>query len=356
VALHWLIPTWVIRLLRDIEGLSLQVNEKSPLLSISVNGGREQRFYARYMPGLSKEAAEKQFEGSATGTERLLLAVPKLAPNTRQLLITKGLSWIESETGVCHLAAPGILVDTVSKDTGLPTESDSARAKLIDRSGLIAEVILTSFFNRKLRLGQVAKRAGVSSGLASRIFARLSGLNILKQEGSGPNRSWRLHDPGALLEAWSTEERRPERMTTLYVWSRSPADLLGKLPKLHELKIQWAASGLTAANIYAPTLNTTPDPTIWVDSSQPVGEIASLLGGEIVDKGANLQVWQSAGNFSLHNIQPWLPKSGQQRFATERELLQIVSEPRAYIETASLPGRAPEVAQNLRERILKGHG
>jgi hypothetical protein len=77
---------------------------------------------------------------------------------------------------------------------------------------------------------------------------------------------------------------------------------------LHELKIQWAASGLTAANLYAPTLNTTPDPTIWVDSSQPATEIASLLGGEIVDKGANFQVWQSPGNFPLHNIGVWLPK------------------------------------------------
>lgn len=356
MALYWHIPTWVIRLLRDIEGLSLQVNEKGTLLSISVNGGREQQFHVRYMPVLSKETAEKQFKGGATGTERLLLAVPKLAPNTRQLLITKGLSWIESETGVCHLAAPGILVDTVSKDTALATESDSARAKLIDRSGLIAEAILTSFFNRELRLGEVAKRAGVSSGLASRIFARLSGQNILEQEGAGPKRSWRLRNPGALLETWSAEERRPERITTLYVWSRSPAELLDKLPKLHELKIQWAASGLTAANLYAPTLNTTPDPMIWVDSSQPVAEVASLLGGEIVDKGANLQVWQSPGNFPLHNIQPWLPKSGQQRVAAEAGLLQVVSEPRAYIETVSLPGRAPEVAQNLRERILNGHG
>jgi hypothetical protein len=126
---------------------------------------------------------------------------------------------------------------------------------LIDRSGLIAEVIFTSFLNQELRLAAVAKHANVSGGLVSRIFTRLSSLNIFAQEGSGPNRSWRLRDPGALLEVWSAEERRPERITSLYIWSRSPADLLGKLPQLHELKIQWAASTLSAANLYAPTLN-----------------------------------------------------------------------------------------------------
>ena len=357
MALRWSIPTWVVRLLRHVDGLSIEVREKDSLLSVSVNGGDEQLFRVRYLSVLSKETAEgqlHQFERDAS-LGRLLLAVPKLAPNTRRLLSAEGLSWIESETGVCHLAAPGILVDTVLKDAGQSTDSDSARAKLIDRSGLIAEVILTSFLNKELRLAAVAKRANVSSGLVSRIFTRLSSLNILMQEGSGPNRSWQLRDPGALLEVWSTEERRPERITSLYIWSRSPADLLGKLPQLHELKIQWAASGLSAANLYAPTLNTTPDPTIWVDSSQPATEIASLLGGEIVDKGANFQIWQSPGNFPLHNIGVWLPK-GEHSIPIRPGDLNVVSEPRAYIETVSLPGRAPEVAQNLRERMLKSHG
>jgi hypothetical protein len=357
MALRWLIPSWVVRLLRHVDGLSIGVREKDSLLSVSANGGDEQLFRVRYLPVLSKETAEGQLHKFAIEASlgKLLLAVPKLAPNTRRLLSAQGLSWIESETGVCHLAAPGILVDTVLKDAGQATNSDSARAKLLDRSGLIAEVILTSFLKKELRLAAVAKRANVSSGLVSRIFTRLSSLNILMQEGSGPNRSWRLRDPGALLEVWGAEERRPERITSVYIWSRSPADLLGKLPQLRELKIQWAASGLSAANLYVPTLNTTPDPTIWVDSSQPVAEIASLLGGEIVERGANFQVWQSPGNFPLHNIGLWLPK-GEHGIPIRPGDLNIVSEPRAYIETASLPGRAPEVAQNLRERILKSHG
>jgi hypothetical protein len=138
-------------------------------------------------------------------TGRILLAVQKLAPNTRRLLSTKRVSWIESETGICHLVAP----NTVLKDVSQASDSNSARAKLIDRSGLVAEIILASFRNAELRLATIAERARVAIGLVSRIFARLSAMNILTYQGSGPHRSWRLQDPGGLLDLWSSEERRP---------------------------------------------------------------------------------------------------------------------------------------------------
>ena len=356
MALRWLIPDWVIRRLRNVDGLSVQADETGTLLFLSAKGGKRQRFRVRCLSVLSKESAEKQSETPQTGPDHLLLAVPRLAPDTRNILSGSGFSWIESETGVCHLAAPGILVETVLKDPGQSADSDAARAKLIDRSGLIAEVILVSFLGEELRLGTVARQAHVSNALVSRIFSRLSSLKILEQEGAGPYRSWRLRDPGALLELWSTEERRPVRTTSIYVWSRSPAELIGKLPRLHELKVQWAVSGLCAANLYAPTLSTTPDPTIWFDASHPAGEVASLLGGEIVEKGANLQVWQSPANFPLYNLKPQITKGYQQSLAPGSGLLNLVSEPRAYVESSGLPGRALEVAQNLREGILKKHG
>src|SRR6266568_6491597 len=88
MALRWSIPNWVVRLLRHVDGLSIQVREKDSLLSVTVNGGDEQLFRVRYLPVLSKETAEgqlHQFE-LETSLGKLLLAVPKLAPNTRRLL------------------------------------------------------------------------------------------------------------------------------------------------------------------------------------------------------------------------------------------------------------------------------
>jgi hypothetical protein len=107
MTLRWSIPSWVVRLLRHVDGLSIHVREKDSLLSVSVNGGDEQPFRVRYLPVLSKETAEGQLHQLDLDTSlgSLLLAVKKLAPNSRRLLSAQGLSWIESETGVFHLAA-----------------------------------------------------------------------------------------------------------------------------------------------------------------------------------------------------------------------------------------------------------
>ena len=105
---------------------------------------------------------------------------------------------------------------------------------------------------------------------------------ILTERGAGPNRKWKLTDLGALLDLWAQEEREVERVTGLYVWSRSPAAVYDKLPALNDLKVQWALAGVSAANLYAPTLTTTPNPIVRIDASVPASRVAEALGGEIV--------------------------------------------------------------------------
>jgi len=88
----------------------------------------------------------------------------------------------------------------------------------------------------------------------------------------------------------------------------------------------------------------------------PAKAVAKILGGEVVEKGANLQVWQTSGNLALHDFKPWRSKAGSIGDPALGGLLQIISRPRAYIETIGAPGRAPEVAQSLRERMIAAHG
>lgn len=350
------IPVWLLRLLRQIQGLSVEITEAQSIV-LSAHGGRRHTFTVQYHPVLSGEKAKlllQAWKRPLESRSKNLLAVQRLAPHTRQLLLAAGLSWAEAETGVCHLAAPGMLIDVTVEDESERVNSKAARVKLRDRSGVIAEVLLTSFRTAELRLAAVAKRGNASPGLVSRIFARLTSLNILKQDGAGPKRFWRLADPGALLDLWSAEERQPERSTNLYVWSRSPEALMEKLPLLEKQKILWAVAGVAAANLYAPTLTVTPAPIIWVDASLPVSEIASVLAGEVVEKGSNLEVWQSPGNLSFEALRRWGP-ARESLVPLAGDLLPLVSQPRAYIEALAGPGRAPEVAQNLRERMLNSN-
>jgi hypothetical protein len=347
------IPDWISRLLHQVEGISFdQISGDS--FNVSVPGGKHYTFTIRSFPSLSREKAldlVNSWKATKSLRIRPIIASRKLAPPTRDILRQAKVSWIEAETGVCHFVAPGILIDAKIEEHGHQKNLDSTKIRLRDRSGLIAEAVLTSPRADELRLSTIVKQTNVSSGLASRLFRRLTDLGILTEHGGGPNRKWQLTDFGALLDLWAQEEREVERATSLYVWSRSPEALYDKLPALNDLKVQWALAGVSAANLYAPTLTTTPNPIVRIDASVPASQAAEALGGEIVQKGANLHLWQTTGNAALYNIAPWISAHGGIGRANGG-LLQIVSRPRAYIESIAGPGRTPDVAQNLRERMI----
>jgi hypothetical protein len=87
----------------------------------------------------------------------------------------------------------------------------------------------------------------------------------------------------------------------------------------------------------------------------PATRIAQALGGELVDKGANMQIWQSDGDTALEHSVEWstpitTETSGTPRFSGMR----LISPPRAYLESVNGTGRSREVARNLRQAILSG--
>jgi len=173
---------------------------------------------------------------------------------------------------------------------------------------------------------------------------------LLDTHGAGPQRFWKVSNAGGLLDLWASEEQSGGQITGLYVWSRSPQELLKKLPQLNQLDGHWALAGTAAANLYAPTLTTYPDPSVWIESHFAARQVATVLGGEVVDKGANLQILQSKSNLVFENATFWAPSHSVDNLPIQD--LRIISRPRAYIETVNAGGRGPEVAQNLRQRIV----
>ena len=130
----------------------------------------------------------------------------------------------------------------------------------------------------------------------SRLLHRLASLKLLEINGAGPNRYYQFVDPGGLLDLWAAEEEPPPPPTGLYVWTRSPKELIQKFALLDEVSEHWALGGAAAANVYAPTLTVIPEPTVWFDARVPAERVARAIGGEIVDNGANLWLWQSEQN------------------------------------------------------------
>jgi hypothetical protein len=346
------IPAWLLRLLAHIQSLNLTKNEDNTL-TITLSGDNRRRTFEVFaIPVLSKEKAReliKKRELFATNPARgLLVATRQLADQTRELLRESGISWAEELTGVCHLTGRGLLIDTRIRDDSERKDRSAVHAKLRARSGLVVESILTFFRHEPILIKTIAARADVSPALAFRVLWRLSRLNLLEVHGSGPNRYWKLNEAGGILDLWAAEEEPPKRVTNLYVWTRSPQDLLRKLPELDRFEPKWAIGGTAAANLYAPILSSDPEPAVWVDAHLPAKEIASALGGEVVDKGSNLRIWQSDDNLPL-NLATAVSRGTAGENASN---VRLVSPARAYIEAVNAGGRGPDVAQNLRERIL----
>jgi hypothetical protein len=348
---------WVLRYLRQLAPVTVTAatRDDGHDLALSVENGRELKFAVKSVPSLSQEKARALVSSwrPHAARIRLLLAVPELAPSTKGFLREQRISWMERDTGVCHIVAPGLYIDTQVDGSAAHSTSPSP-TRLRDRTGLVAEALLKSSPRQIIRLSSISKKAAVSAALVSRVFHRLTALGLLEEHGAGPNRTWSLADFGGLLELWSKEERRPDTVTDIYVWSRSTNALYEKLPDIHKLNLKWAVAGTAAAYLYAPILTAPPLPIVYLDSAFPAQEVAKVLGGEVIDKGGNVQVWQSKGNAALYQTQRRDPAKGAvvDPRAGHGDL-EIISKPRAYIETIHAAGRSPDIAHALREQMLQ---
>lgn len=343
--------------LQSVDGLEVKPGRTEATIRIGAGNGPALSFQVRHIPVLSQERARElslalRAQGSGAGGAGVLIATRQLAGATRTILRSAGVSWVERLTGVCRLVAPGLLVEIGNREDRVRGSGGQIRARLRDRSGWLPEWILDAGPRDRIRLTDIAKQAGISTALASRLFRRLTELNVLEAQGAGPRRCWRLADPGALLDLWSEEERStPAESTGLYLWSRSTTSLYERLHELTAAGIDWALGGTAAANLWAPTLTAYPDAAVWIPARIPGSEAARALGGEVVEKGANLQLWQTQGDFSLRHARDW-GSAAPAATVPSPSALRLVSRPRAYLEALRGTGRSAEVAQNLRERLL----
>jgi hypothetical protein len=138
----------------------------------------------------------------------------------------------------------------------------------------------------------------------------------------------------------------------MYVWARNTDDLLQRIGALDSARLDYALGGVAAANLHEPTLATTPTPMVWIPVANPPEDAARLLSGEVVNSGANLIVWQAAGDPALRLAK----RLGTWRVAPDDLVrgLSVVSPARAAVEAIRAPGRGPEVGQRLRESIIRG--
>jgi hypothetical protein len=326
-----------------------------------------------------------------------LLVIDRAQPRMRDQMAGAGLSWAERTTGVLHLQLPSYFVhDTVSPHAygaaGTPNaERSGARpTRLVGKSGRCAESLLLWVAAPKTSVEftptMLSAMANVSVQLATKVLHRLEKEEaVIGRKRGALTDAWRVSQPSRILDLWAAEERRPATITRAYVWARSPRELLAKLANLDSLRGKYAVGGVTAANIYAPTLTVDPAPAVWIESAVPVAHVLKALEGEEVSEGANVEFRQATADPALwHRIvagnnrstqapagedqgastmqpEPSGTPSDWQAFLRPlaehlpplRQLpnLALVSRVRAYVEALHEGGRAPEVAEALRSTL-----
>jgi hypothetical protein len=349
------VSSWVLRRLGAVPGLKVVAETRRPRrLTVRVAGGPRVAFDVHEERIVSEERARALAADAPRARAKTLVATTRLAPRARVALRNAGISWIERDTGRCHLSGPGMLVDVEigpDPEGQVDTKRGSRRRKLPpsllrDKSGLLAEALLIRPHQQPITLTDLAATAGLSRGLVSRLLSRLTSLAILAAHGRAPRKHWVLRDPGALLDLWSDEERaEPEEVTTINAWSRTPGELMDRLGRLGDAKLRYAVAGTAAANLHAPTLTVDPIPDIWVPANVPPAQVARLIGGELVESGANARLFQRSGDAALRYAQR-LP-------ATKRagSGVSAVSPYRAYVEARRGAGRGPDVAAALRSAL-----
>jgi hypothetical protein len=139
-----------------------------------------------------------------------------------------------------------------------------------------------------------------------------------------------LHNPRALAELWSQEEKIPKPILSGFLYSTSTEALARKVLDVCPGS---AVGGTLAANLYTPVLTRVAPPIrIWVpDDFAP--EPLMSIGFQQTDSGVNVEFVQAKDD-------PW-------RVHMSSDDLPRVSKWRAWLEVSHAEGRTQELADAL---------
>ena len=336
----------IVRRLREAGGISVEIDEGADL-RISVAGGHPVSLILEIRHHLSSgDLAEltqrpgPEFQG--------VLVTRGLTRARRTALREAGVSWIEYGTGHVHIRVPGVAVDLPEKPDSKESRSGKGVPDLSGKAGLIAEALLMAACkNPVVSQPDIASRTGATHAWVSKVFKSLVRGGALSVDGSGPRKRWTVNG-GPMMELWATAGGTPpEESTGLYVWVRQEPDLLERLMKLSGGGFPYAIGGPLAADLYEPTLTSRPPPEVWIPASVAPIEVASYLGGEVVETGRNVSLLQAPGDPALR----FRRRLGDWRKEPSGGLgdLFLVSPPRAIAEASASAGRGPEAGSRLRE-------
>jgi hypothetical protein len=262
----------------------------------------------------------------ADSSKPVLVVAPFLSPRTRELLAASGLNFADL-TGNIRLALskPALFIDARGADENPAPAARERRSLKGPKAGRLVRTLCD--FRSPVGLRDLAKRANVDAGYASRVVQYLIREALVTRTGRGPITSV---DWAALLRRWS-EEYSPLKAgrTTSFL---APRGLQTVVAALKKLRGGYTVSGSWAANLLAPIAPA----RLLLCFTDDVPALAKRLDVREVEAGMNVIL-----------AQPFDPVVAER--TTTHDGLMIAAASQIAADLLTSPGRGPNEAEALIE-------
>ncbi len=269
-----------------------------------------------------------------------ILVAETTSAGARQILEENGVAYLDG-LGNSSIRLSGLFVRTgTARVVASNPHREPVKARLAGKAGLVVQALLLNR-DRSWSVAEMAAEAGVSSGLAHRVLARLEDADVVAAAGIGPRKVRRITEPAALLDLWVDEEKEPGvRLTAAFVLGRPGTPLANLVSeRLAAAGTTHAITGSAAAAIMAPALTSVPVTQVRVTAATPAGDVLTAMGARQVEEGANLVIVQGANDSEL-------------RYRRTVGAVWLAANTRIYLDALRDPRRGKEQAQVFRESVL----
>jgi hypothetical protein len=259
----------------------------------------------------------------------------RLSPGARALLTEESIGWVD-ETGAAAIAFGSIVVsrsgrppETIEKPPGwTPAVLAVTEALLCGTRGTVADT---------------KQATGLSTGTCTNSLRTLTDLGLIEaQRARGRGSARHVADRRALLDAYASAARslQPTMNLEVGVTWRDPIAGLEETGRLWgQEDIAWAATGVAAASLLAPYLQSVTSTEVYVGANTMAGlEAAAAAGGLRPIEGGRL------------TLRPF-PTPTSDRLAETIHGVKVAPWPRVYVDLHAHGVRGEEAAEHLWEVV-----
>jgi len=329
-----------LRVLREIPGLTVvaEPGEAGRRVDAILRfADREAPITVEFKRRANAATARQLVHQSETLAETpLLMVAGETTAEARAILEEHGIGVIDG-LGNAHLALPGLLFHLEGHRPHRRAAGPITPTRLRGKAGIAAQALLLQP-DREWKVQDLAQEAGVATGLAHRVLARLEEEGVIVAEGSGPQRVRRVTNRAALLDLWAEEQLDRPRRTLGHLLAQTPQKLIQQLAtELGRAGIDYALTGAAAANLVAPFVTTIPVVEVWVAETAAPEQLAATA--DPVDDGQNVVFLQAKHDTPL-------------AFREQRQDIWLANRFRLYADLRRDPRRGREQADHLREQVI----